>query len=343
MTGRGRRRRSADLDARWRGAASGGSMTYVDRGRVIACFTLPAVTVLLVLAVHGQWWQLQYVSDSPASTAYQIQYAIITFEPGGSVTCTSWSNIQNFEPCQNVTAQQTGSREALYVGLQDSLVGAAVLGALASVVAVMGHFGIRLGRLQLTLEIVLALTLVLVTGGFLLATTVAGPGPQAGGYCWYLSGNLTTCPAFWGSSLAFPTYNGTCLPCDDHLIWGSGYAYYETAFAVVVDAATVWMLLARRSRPFTREEQYAWMANRRQLVPGPSAARPDGPPGSSSGPGATSSVYPPPGTTWTRPPVDATHPGFRIAEHAWTCPNCQLVNSRWAVICKACRSDRPPQ
>jgi len=333
--------------APWRKGGHGRSTIafhYVERGRVISCVTLPVVTILLLTAIHGQWLQAQYVSDSPAETQVQIQYVIITVYAGGAVSCSSYSDFPGFNPCRNVSQQLTGTQADLYGGLNDALIAIAGLGAFASALALLGNFGIRFGRAHLTAVIALVFLLAGVIGGLVVAVPLAGTGPQIGAFCWLFSGNVTTCPGFWGSSVAFPMINGTCLSCDDHLVWGAGFGYYQTAFALGLAILTAWLLWSRRRRPFTIAEQMAWKAGQR--VAGGSQSLPANRPGltpSAPGPARGPSVYPPEGGTWTRPPLEATHPGFRIGEGPWTCPNCQTSNSRWAVICQACHSDRPRQ
>lgn len=325
------------------------STHYVERGRVVASVTLPIVTVVLLLAVHGQWWEVQYVSNSSAAflgaNQEQYQYVVVTYLAGGTVECSSFSlTTPDFTPCDNVSGQLNDGQGAWYAGLNDGLIALVGLGALASAFTLLANFGVRFGRVHLMLMIGLAFTLLLVASSLLVVTTFIGHGPLGSAFCSAFSGNLTTCPGFWGSSIAFPTVNNTCLTCDDHVLWGAGYAYYEALIAVVVDAVTVWLLWTRRKRPFTLEEQRAWFASQRAhgSIPTGSPA-PSDTPAPTTGAAGSPSAYPPTGVIWTRPPVDATHPGFNIAVSPWTCPNCATANSRWARLCKACRADRPPE
>ncbi len=310
------------------------------RARVSTLVTFALAAVLLGATFGGQWWTTQYVSDSPASTQYQIQYVVIVFTLTGSIQCTSASNLQNFTPCDHVASRQSGPRGALYGAMGDALVALAVLGGLGVVLGLVRLYGPRrLDRIAETTGLAIAVAITLGAGGVLGASTALGPGPQAGVYCSTLSGNLTDCPYFWGSSVALPTLPNTCLPCDDHLIWGAGYAYYAALAALALGGVTSYLLWTDR-RPSA-------LARFRDAPPAPAGPAPPAPGGPSSysvavapSPGRSAPPAPPPQPTGGAG-NGPTPSRFRVAEQPWTCPSCGTVNSRFAMICLSCNADRP--
>jgi len=307
---------------------------YTDYARLLASVSLAAVTLLLLVAVGGPWWQIVLTSAvSPGGGA--IQGGTVTFTLRGAVSCSSFVTFPtNFTPCHFISAQQSFARGAINDMMNYAMIASVGAGALAWALATLGNLGVKFGRLQLTVEIALALFVVLAASGVLVAFTVLGPGAQANATCWNLSGGVTNCPGVWGSATPAPIA-GVCLGCDVDMAWHAGGAYFEALLASGIGGLTVWYLWAGRQGPYTHEEEAAWSVRHRPLNRSlEELARIAS---------AGAAARPPSDVVWTRPPTEATHPGFRIAERAWTCPNCGLENSRWAVVCSACHTDRPSE
>lgn len=293
------------------------------------------VTFLLVLAVQGPWWAIDLTSVSDNSNTL-VQAVTVTYYAGGAVSCSVFNKLYtaNFTPCANVSGHQSGVHEAVYEGLNDAVLGLVGVSALASLFAVLGVFEIKFGRRQLTTEIALLIAVTVAAVVIAAVPVVAGPGGQASGYCSTLSGNTTGCTTFWGSASAAPgVLPGSCLLCINTVSWGAAFGFYDSLVAAAVAGAIAAFLWIGRKKPYTAQEVDAWMVRHR-----PVPIAPDEEEASAPGSAAASSSA----VVWERPPTDATHPGFRIAQHAWTCPRCHAVNSRWALLCRVCRADRPP-
>lgn len=308
---RGRRRRKPNVP-----------IHVVDPARTWASVSMAAVTVLLFLAVGGPWWQASLTVSSPL-TATQVASVVEDFDLGGAITCVAneWPPAQS--PCLNVSDHQEGVRDAVSVGINAALVVLGVASALACVLATLGAFGVRLRRLQLTVEIALVFLVVLATFGLLAGTAAIGPGPQASGYCWTLSGNVSSCPLFWGATPG-GVVSGGCDTCYYELSWGGGIAYDETLLAAGLATITGAVLWLGRKRPYTLEETAAWAVKNAPIsLPPPPTTPPE-----AFGP---------------RAPISAVVPEFHVAETAWTCPRCHAYNSRFALQCGACNTDRPKE
>ncbi len=301
---------------------------YTDPARSWSSLALLVITLLLLAAIGGSWWQTQF--QAIASGSYvPAQTIVVAFDLGGSVRCatTGWSG--NFNPCVNITDRQVGTRGEVYAGMNDVIIALTVAGAIACLLATLGMLGVRISRVQLTLEILLVLCLAIVPFGLMGISAALGPGPQASSYCTFLSANVTSCPYFWGGSSA-GTIPGSCTTCFLTLGWGSGVAFYEALGAAILAAVTVGFLWRGRHGPFTVAENRAWLQSNEPLKLPAATAPTEFVPGA-PGPPA------PPG----RPPVSALHPRLRISGRPWNCPQCGRVNSGWARICTSCRGERP--
>lgn len=237
---------------------------YVDGARKWASVSLLLVSVLLLIAVDGPWWQTE-VSSLPSGSDTPNGYVELSFDLGGAISCTSYNESTpgistTFSPCQNFSTHQYGGSGALYSGMNDGLIGLLGASAVSWLLATLGNLGVRFGRLQLTIEIGLVLAVTLIALGFVVGAAVLSPEPQASTYCWALSGNTTTCPFFWGSSNAAANPVG-CISCGTTFEWGGGSSFYETLLVVPFGAVTSWSLWRGRRGPYTREENVTWAAS----------------------------------------------------------------------------------
>jgi hypothetical protein len=322
---------------RRRRGVSEGAVHYVDQTRRWANVSLVAVTGLLLLAAVGPWWQIYVNAASGVSgVPNPAQQVTVSFLLDGTVTCSSFNHlVTHFEPCGNLTGQTGGARGVAATALGAVALGGVAAGVLGCALATLGNLGIRYGRRQLDLEIALAAVMFVVAIALVVGFTSLGPGPLATSDCREISGNYTGCPLLWGGSTGVDL-PGICGGCANTMGWATGTAWYGTIVAAAIAGVTARYLWSGRQRPYTHEEEEAWGV--RHVVP---AARST--PGASAEPSFSAPSARPPGpeTVWARPPTEATHPGFRIAEAPWTCPACGSDNSRWAVVCSRCHADRP--
>jgi hypothetical protein len=293
---------------------------------------LLAVTVLLFLAIGGPWWQTELTATSPDTSAV-VQNVVVVVHLGGGISCSTYQWFAN-NPCLNVSSRQNGTLASVYSGMNYALFGLVGASGLAWLLATLGNFGVRFGRRQLTAEIVLVVAVVFAALGLLVTSAVLGPGPQSGAVCWTLSGDVASCPSFWGRSVA-GAIPGGCLTCYNELSWGGALGYYEALAATAVGGLTAVGLWQSRGRPYTAEEVAAWAAKNAPL--------PLRPQGSGSGtPGSPGDAVSPV-ARMDRPEPPGGYPGFRVPETDWTCPKCGSHNSRFALQCGVChtvRSDR---
>ncbi len=324
----------------------GPAVHFVERGRVWSVVSLLVVLFLLVLALGGSWWEATVNSVDPTSST-TIQGVTVNFELGGGVRCSSYGWVAGSDPCQNISSSQPGARGLAYSAFEDAVVAILAASAVAWVLAALGLFGIRRGRWQLRLEIALVFVVAFAALAIVGGSVALGPGPQGSGYCTYLSGNVTGCSAFFGSSPA-GFLPGGCVTCDNVLSWGGGGAFYETLGAMAVAAGTAGTLWISRSKPYTAEEvaewakRYAPASPTRAPATAPAPAAVVGPAMAGTGVGAAPGESPAiPDYIGTRPPISAVRPSFQVAQSDWTCPRCGRDNSRWSVVCGGCGSDRP--
>lgn len=300
---------------------------YVDRNGRWATVAMFVVTVLLALAIGGEWWQTAVTVTSPLSDT-QVQNAVVDFYLGGAVSCHTYMWAPNDSPCLSVAPRQGGLAGAVSAGMNELLFGLVGASAVAAVLALLGGLGIRRSRAQLQVEIALVVVVALATVGFAGGSAILGPSPQGSGYCWLLSGNVTNCPAFWGATSS-GLISGACDTCFAELSWGGGAAFYEMLVAALLSTVTGIVLWIDRKHPYTAQEMADWAVKNApvslQHRPGTS---PDGTP---AGP----TPFPP------RPPISATVPGFATPTTDWTCPRCHTFNSRFALQCGRCHLDRP--
>jgi hypothetical protein len=304
---------------------------YNDPARKWASVTLLIATVLLFLSVNGPWWQATY-SSSTAGTGGLVQRATVTFHVGGTVTCATY-NWPASSPCQNVSSEQVGWRATVSSGFNAVLLGLFFAAAGSWTLATLGNVGIRFARGQLLVEVALVLAVAVAALGLLVGSVALGPGPQAGTYCWYFSGNITTCPFYWGGATA-GAIPGACDLCDDAISWGAGAAYYETLAATALVGGTGVYLWRGRKGPYLPEEVAAWSVRN-----APFSIPVESPPPLA----AAAAPTPAPVNAFTavRPPISEDYHGFHIAESPWTCAQCQSVNSRFALQCRTCHAERP--
>jgi len=301
---------------RWR-ERPGTQLHHVEPSRTIASVSLLIVAALLFFAVGGSWWQAELVGANPSTDA-QVQNVVITYRLGGFVDCSTWKWESAITPCANVSSSQGGVEGGFAMVANGALVGLLAATVFAWSLATLGNVGIRFGRRQLHAEIAIVLVVALVAGGLLIGGLAAGPGPQASGYCWILSGNVTGCSFFWGGTPA-GQITGSCENCTSQLSWGAGLSYYETLGAFAVATGTGAALWLGRKRPYTHEEVEVWA---QRFGPVAFLPRTDGPGGETARPGSSG-------------------PGYRVAETPWTCPNCHAANSQYALLCRECRTERP--
>jgi hypothetical protein len=303
---------------------------YVDMHRSIAVVLLVVMAVLAVVSVNGAWWSVSRVSTSYTS-GEQVQNVVVTFNAGGSTSCTTFPAEWDPDPCSNISAVLSGTvgtfddslNVGLFVLLGTSLAAAALLG--------IGLLGYSFGRSQLKFALALALATGIVALGLVGAAAAIGPGPQAQGYCSYLSANQTSCPSFSGGVNA-GSIPGGCDECATSVHWGGGLGFY---FVVAGGALSLlgWFLLWRgRNGPFTQEEQANWASKNRPF----SLSDLPPPPVAGSASAAAGLMAPLPVQ-----PGRSAIPFSSSRTTRWACRRCQTVNSPWASRCGACGDHRP--
>jgi len=307
------------------------ALHYVDRRRTIAALLLAVAGLLLFLAVSGAWWQVELIASNPLTNA-QVQHVLVTYGLGGSVNCSTWRWPPS-NPCNNITAGMGSPQRAAYQ-VANYAVGALAVGAwIAAGMLLLGVYGVNFGRPELRLLLAWGLALALVGTATIVGTVVLGPGSDAGTYCSELSGNVTTCPIYYGSTNA-GIIPGGCQSCDLLLSWGGGPSFYLAVVATGMMALAWWLLYVGRKGPFSRDEQAAWAVTNRPLsLTGP-------------GPGRPNMRYdvpvPPPASPYVAPPSSsAASPRFKLRTDPWTCPRCGRVNSAWAGMCLGCQGPPP--
>jgi hypothetical protein len=311
------------------------SVHYIDNGRRAANLMLPLMTALFVVSLLAPWWQVTLDSETGVSDVHNpAQTVVIGFDLDGTVSCgsTNWLTVP-YAPCSNLSVSQ-GQLANLAAGGMSALLGLlAGAGAVASVLATAGNLGYRRRRWPLRLEI--ALTLFCIVGALVLVAgyVAVGVTPAENSACWYLSADATTCGTLFGGTSAVGFLPGECQGCQNKMGWAPTTGFYVDLLAAGVGTATFALLWARRYGPYTHDEEAAW-AVRHKPSEFVRSAPASPPPASTLGP-------PAPEVTWSRPPIEATHARFRIAEHPWTCPRCHRQNSRYALVCSACLADRP--
>jgi hypothetical protein len=327
-------------------SASGGSSTakvpavrYYDRARRWVVVPLAIGAFLLFAALFGGvWWETGLHSVAPVS-GLQHEFVLVHFEIGGSVTCVEGNWTFPPTPCSNLTERtMTGSLGRFYADLPILL---AALGGVAVVVTalvLLGNLRILRRRVQLVVEIGLVVALAAASFAIPLGTALAGPAPPAGAICYYLSGNNSTCPGFWGSTYAL-LIPGECNVCKNTVSWGAGDAFYQTVAAGVFFAGSAVVLAVRRRQPFTLDEEVAWAA-RYRAIPAPDAAPPS-PPAASEPPPLAVPVSPS-----TRPAKTQVDPRWATGRYVmptapWVCPQCGTQNLQWSNLCRSCGGDRP--
>jgi hypothetical protein len=326
----GRRRRGRQ------GPASTIAVHYVDNGRRAANLTLPLMTALFIVSLVVPWWQLTLDSATGVSDVHDpAQIVIIGFALDGAVSCasTNWLSVP-YAPCSNLSVTQSELANLTVRGMGGALGLLVGAGALASVLATAGSLGYRRRRWPLRLEI--ALTAFCVFGALVLAASYVAVGvtPAENSACWYLSADATTCGTLFGGTTSVGFLPGECEGCQNRMGWAPTTGFFVDLIAAGVGAATLSLLWVRRHGPYTIEEEAVWSVRHKPadfVRPAPAAP----PPASVLGP-------PAPSVIWSRPPIEATHSRFRIAEAPWTCPRCQRENSRYALVCSDCLTDRPP-
>ncbi|HTP53349.1 MAG TPA: Ran-binding zinc finger domain-containing protein [Thermoplasmata archaeon] len=304
---------------------------YVDLHRTIAVVLLIVMAVLAALSVNGPWWTVSRVAVS-TTTGQQVQNVIVSFNAGGSTSCSTYPTFWTPSPCTNISSTVTGPVGAfdvvvdvgLFVLLASSLGSAALLG--------IGIRGLSFGRSQFTLALVLALVSVVVALGLVGVGAAIGPGPQGATYCAYLSANQTSCPTFVGGVNA-GLIPGACGGCASTVHWGGGTSFYLVLGGGAA-SLLAWVLLWRgRHGPFTKEEQAEWATKNRPYslsdLPPPPV------PGSASV-AAGGLMAPLPVA-----PGRSAIPFSSERTTRWTCRRCQTVNSPWASRCGACGDHRP--
>lgn len=292
------------------------------------------VTALFALSWNGAWWQTNLVASSQVEPA-QVQHVLLSFELTGAISCSTYGWPSSHSPCQNFSTEMTGPLKDFYIAIGYALVVLTGIVAVATSLALLGAFGVVFGRLQIRLVLGVLLVAVIVGFGLLAASAVAGPGAQGSADCLALSGGITNCPFFWGSSPA-SVYPGGCPICYQSLLWGAGPSYYEILGGVGFGALAWWLLWQGRRGPYSRTELAVWsVQNRPYRLSGPSEAPATRTPGAppQPGPGLVSAYVRPPPTPTVPPPGPAKVP--------WTCPECGQRNSAWAGQCGRCRTDRP--
>lgn len=307
-------------------------MHFVDRRRTYAGVLLLAIGGLFLLSVGGAWWQAELLASSPLTNA-QVQHVTISFNLGGGLSCSTWRWPPS-NPCNNISGPMQGPREIVYAAANYIVGALGVAALLGAGLLFTGNAGLNFGRVELRMLILLVLAIAVVGAAVVVITVGASPGPQAGTYCAELSGNVTTCPIFFGSAAA-GVIAGGCNQCDLVYTWGGGLAFYESVAATGAAAAAWWLLWVGRAGPFSRAEQVAWAVSNRPLaLTGPGLGRPgmrfEGPkppPVASFAPSATA-----------EPPA----PRFKLRADPWTCARCGRVNSPWAGMCMVCRGPPPP-
>lgn len=309
---------------------------FNSRSRRWSAVVLGVATILLGLCLGGGWWSTNLQAQTQAGTLFQS--VTVTYYVGGGTSCTELNWSSSPTPCAAIAPElASGSRGALYQGLELALGVLVAVGAYATFLAVLPLLGHRRRRSQLTREIAIVLVLAIACLGLAAGSATLGPGPQTGALCGYLSGNNTTCPYFWGSA---PTnaIAGGCGLCNNSLSWQGGNSYYLTVISGVLFAVMGTILWFGRKGPYTPEEEEAWAARQRPLiVPPPKSSLPT--------PGATGPEPPP----WYTPPSVTTEPTrsaaamgrYVVAQSPWTCPRCGVENSRWANLCRSCNAERP--
>lgn len=316
------------------------AVRYADRARRWVFVPLAIGTFLLAASLQGGiWWQTGVYARSPVSGA-DHQDVIVIYHVGGDLSCSELNWTYPPTPCTNISERAvTGARGVLYTSLEYVLAALVAVGLVAIALIGLANFGVRRHRIQLTIEIVLALVLTAAAFGYPTVSAAAGPGPQGDTICWYLSGNNSTCPVFWGS--ASVTYlPGLCGVCLQSVSWGAGDAFYQCLVSGAFFAAAAAVLWLGRNRPFTAEEEAAWAERFRDLTivpprstfvqaPAGPAVPPAGPPAVAPG-----QLSVPTGSHWVAG-------RYVTPKEPWVCLQCGTQNLQWANLCRNCGADRP--
>ena len=306
-------------------------MHYVDRRRTYAVLLLVVAGILLFLAIGGSWWQTELIASNVLTNA-QVQHVLVTYNLGGSVTCTTWRWPPS-NPCNNITAGMGNPQRYVYDAADYVVMGLVVVAWADAVLLMLGISGVNFGRPELRLLTALTLAIALTGAALIVGTIAIGPGANAATYCTALSGDVTTCPIYYGSTNA-GIIAGGCQQCDLLLTWGGGSSFYFALGATGAVALAWWLLYVGRKGPFSREEQAAWAVTNRPLsLTGP-------------GPGRPNMRYDAPvaaaGSGYVGPTSSsAASPRFKLRSEPWTCPRCGRVNSAWAGMCLACKGPPP--
>lgn len=309
---------------------------YNSRSRRWSVVVLGVATTLVALSIGGGWWTANLQAETQAGTI--LESITITYNLGGGTSCSEFDWNSSPNPCVSLAPDlESGSRGALYQGLDVALGALVAVGAYATALGVLPLVGYRRRRSQLTREITVVVVLAVACLGLAAGSAAFGPGPQTGPTCEYLSGNNTSCPFFWGGVSTNPIAGG-CALCNNTLSWGGGNSYYLTVISGVLFAVTASVLWLGRNGPYTPEEELVWAQRHRPInFETVRSALPA--PGSAGG-------EPPP---WYTPPSAAVDPAraaaargrYVVAESPWTCPRCGVENSKWANLCRSCNADRP--
>jgi len=305
---------------------------YVDLHRTIAVVLLVAVAVLAGVSVNGPWWTISRVSTSYLS-GEQVQSVVVTFNAGGSTSCTIYPLEWHPNPCTNVSSTISGTVGAFDTALDVGLLAIAGMALGSAVLIAVGTWGFSFGRAQLRIAIAMALAVAVVSLGLVGAAVAIGPGAQAAGYCAFLSGNQTSCPSFAGGVIA-GIIPGACDDCASNLHWGGGLSFYLVLGGGAASLLGFVLLWRGRHGPFTRAEQAEWSAKNQPYslsdLPPPTAA---------AGPTEAASRMAPLPAPGSRNAI----PFSSSRTTRWTCARCQTVNSPWAARCGACGDHRPSE
>ncbi|MFY9716506.1 MAG: hypothetical protein WAK40_01020 [Thermoplasmata archaeon] len=300
--------------------------------RSIAVVLLVVMAVLAAFSVNGAWWTVSRVSVD-YTTGQQVQNVVVSFNAGGSTSCSVYPTEWRPSPCANISSASSGT-----VGAFDTVLNVGLLAVLgtslaAAVLLALGRFGFTFGRSQLKLALSLALVTGIIALSLLGTAAALGPGPQAQGYCAFLSGNQTTCASFAGGVNAGGIPGG-CGGCATTVHWGGGLGFYLDLAGGAL-SLFAWFLLRRgRHGPFTQAEQATWASKNRpyslsDLPPAPVT-------GSASAAAGLMAPLP-------VQPGRSAIPFSSSRTTRWACRRCQTVNSPWANRCGACGDHRPAE